>query len=117
MSGAGPQVTPTVSLGTGVSGLSLAEVETLVPGITFPSESVFWVQTLQTELGLDGNVSPLLHRHGYKAGTASRIVGVVIVVQLPGVSIILQDFANSTVRSPNWRVVSDEAGFGQISFV
>ena len=89
MSGAGPQVTPTISPGTSISAFLLAEVKTLVSGITSPSESVFWIQTLQTELSFDGNISPLLNRHGDEARTACCIVGVVVVVQLSGVSSIL----------------------------
>ena len=80
MSGAGPQMTPTVAPGTSVSGLSLAEVETLMSGVTSPSKLVFWIQTLKTELCFDGGVSPLLDRHGYEARAASWVVGVVVVV-------------------------------------
>ena len=80
MSGAGPQMTPTVSPRTSKSAFLLTEVETLMSGVTSPSKLVFWIQTLKTELCFDGGVSPLLDRHGYEARTTSWIVGVVVVV-------------------------------------
>ena len=54
-----PEVSLAIHLGTGVSAL-LPEVHALVSGVP-RSELVLWVETSQTELGLDADLSSLLN--------------------------------------------------------
>ena len=46
-----------------------------------------WIKTLDAKLSLDTNVKSLLSSHANKTGAASWIIGMMVVVQLDGITL------------------------------